>query len=241
MRSAIPPVRLVHIPHTGLEVLPMTRLVAVLLPVSIFGLGAGSPPAAAQTAGKGPTMEVAAEVPPLEALVLMRLLQQPIDTKGLQEKVKLKTALEYFSDKFGGKLPMIVDREAFGPFVGPEDLDPYEEEVVLPPVPSKMLMSTALRLILSQVGKGQATYVIRQSYIEITTLKAGTAPGLLYRPLIVAAFEKRPLKEVLQELANAGGLEIHLDPNIGKKADAPHGFATARRRAPWSWSPRWRN
>src|SRR5260370_36929094 len=34
-----------------------------------------------------------------------------------------------------------------------------------------MVMNTALRRILSQVGKGKATYVIRRSFIEITTVK----------------------------------------------------------------------
>jgi hypothetical protein len=106
-----------------------------------------------------------------EATAIYRLLQQPIDTKGLQEKVKLKVALEYFADKFGGKLPILVDKEAFSAELGADAPDPYEEEVVLPPVPTKMVMNTALRLILSQVGKGNATYVIRRSFVEITTVK----------------------------------------------------------------------
>jgi hypothetical protein len=106
-----------------------------------------------------------------EASKIYRLLQQPIETKGLHEKVKLRTALEYFSDKFGGNLPILVDKEAFSADLGADAPDPYEEEVSLPPVPSKMVMNTALRLILSQVGKGEATYLIRRSFIEITTNK----------------------------------------------------------------------
>src|SRR5207302_1633004 len=35
----------------------------------------------------------------------------------------------------------------------------------------KMVMNTALRLVLSQVGKGNATYLIRRNFIEITTNK----------------------------------------------------------------------
>ncbi|HZZ78015.1 MAG TPA: hypothetical protein VFE62_05835 [Gemmataceae bacterium] len=106
-----------------------------------------------------------------EATEIYRLLQQPIDTKGLQEKVKLKTALEYFGDRFGGKLPILIDKESFTTELGADAPDPYEEEVSLPPVPSKMVMNTALRLVLAQVGKGQATYLIRRNFIEITTIK----------------------------------------------------------------------
>ena len=54
-----------------------------------------------------------------EASDIYRLFQQPIETKGLHEKVKLKTALEFFSDKFGGKLPILVDRDAFAADLAP--------------------------------------------------------------------------------------------------------------------------
>ena len=113
-----------------------------------------------------------------EATEISRLLQQVIDTKGLQEKVKLKTALEYFADKFGGKLPILVDREAFADGQA-EAADPYEEEVSLPPVPARMAMSTALRLVLAQVGKGKATYLIRRSFVEITTNERDLADKVL--------------------------------------------------------------
>jgi len=68
-------------------------------------------------------------------------------------------------------LPILVDREAFAIELGADAPDPYEEEVSLPPVPAKMAMSLALKLVLAQVGKGNATYLIRRSYIEITTNK----------------------------------------------------------------------
>jgi hypothetical protein len=102
---------------------------------------------------------------------IKRMLDTVIETKGLQEKVKLKTALEFFSDRFNGKLPILIDDEAFKVELGPEAPSLYEEEVSLPPVPNKMAMQLALRLVLSQVGKGEATYMIRREYIEITTNK----------------------------------------------------------------------
>ena len=105
------------------------------------------------------------------ANAIKSMLDRTIETKGLQEKVKLKTALEYFSDKFDNKLPILIDREAFAIELGADAPDPYEEEVSLPPVPTKMAMQLALRLVLAQVGKGNATYLIRREFIEITTNK----------------------------------------------------------------------
>jgi hypothetical protein len=198
----------------------MTRQFAVTVALVSLGLAAFMLPAQSKPPGKaaqpkGPPITNAQE----ETAAIMHLLQQPIETKQFQEKIKLKTALEVIADKFGGKLPILVDKEAFAAVLGADAADPYEEEVVLPPVPSKMVMGTALRLILSQVGQGQATFVIRKGYIEIVTEKRNTSAYFLYQPCILAIFQKRPVPEVLQELSNQTGLTIHLDPNIGDKAN----------------------
>jgi hypothetical protein len=47
----------------------------------------------------------------------------------LQEKVKLKTALELFSDMTKGKLTIVIVKNAFIEDIGPDVPDPYEEEV----------------------------------------------------------------------------------------------------------------
>ena len=151
---------------------------------------------------------------------IMRLLKEPIETKGLQDRIKLKTALELFSDRFGGRLPILVDKEAFALELGPDSMDPYEEDVVLPPVPSMMSMQTALRLILSQIGKGTATFIIRQNHIEITTVKQASSPRMLLQT-VFASYEQRPLKEVLQEFTDQTGLTINIDPRIGEKIKTP--------------------
>jgi hypothetical protein len=150
-------------------------------------------------------------------LALVAMLQHTIDTKGLRERVKLKTALEYFENEFAGKLPILVDKEAFAAELGADAPDPYEEEVSLPPVPAKMTLSTALRLVVSQVGKGETTFLIRQGHVEITTLKASSAAYLLVQAPIFASFDNRPLQEVLDDFADERGIAIHLDPSIGKK------------------------
>jgi len=158
---------------------------------------------------------------PVDSRTLVQLLRQPIETKGLQEKVRLKTALEYFNDKLGGKLTVLVNKEAFLTTNDPDSGDVSEEEVVLPPIPPKMAVSVALRLILGQVAKGEATYVIRSSYIEIVPERWTTSAYFLYQPILVGSFEKRPLAEVLHELAEDTGVPIHIDPQVGKKALTP--------------------
>ncbi len=148
---------------------------------------------------------------------IMAMLQHTIDTKGLQEKVKLRMALEYFTDQFAGKLPILVDRDAFDAEFGGDAPELYEVEVSLPPVPAKMTLSTALRLLLAQAGKGEATYLIRQGQIEITTLKASSAANLLRHEPIFMSFDNRSLQEVLDQFADESGIAINLDPSVGKK------------------------
>lgn len=197
----------------------MTRQCPIVLALVSLGLGAVTLPTPSQPPGqaatrKGPPVTKAQQ----EALAIMNMLRQNIDTRALQEKVKLKVALEYFADKFGGQLRIVVNKGAFAAEDAP-DLD--EEEVMLPPVPSRIAMDTALRLILSQVGKGKATFLIRQGHIEIVPLRYATAAYFLKEPCILGVFNQRPLQEVLQEFSDEIGLAIHLDPNIGDNANKP--------------------
>jgi hypothetical protein len=151
---------------------------------------------------------------------LMKLLDESIETKGLHEKVRLKNALEHLFEKSGGRVVILVDRESFENELGADAPSPYEEDVSLPPVPVKMSLGSALRILVAQVAKGSATYMIRRDHVEITTRKASSAAYLLQQATILASFEKRPLVEVLQALTDESGLEIHLDPSTGK-ADVP--------------------
>jgi hypothetical protein len=152
-------------------------------------------------------------------LVLMRMLQQPIDTKGLQEKVKLKMVLEYFSDMFQGRLPIIVNQSAFATEADSFELDVYESDVSLPPIPRRMSAETALNLILAQVERDQyrAVFRIRRGYVEIVPANFITAKRLLIER-VSARVQERPVEYALRDLSEQTGLTINLDPAIGKKA-----------------------
>ncbi len=151
---------------------------------------------------------------------LAEALERTLDTKGLQEKLKFKTALEHLNDQFAGKLPIIVDREAFAAELGAEAIDPYEEEVSLPPVPAKMRASQALRLLLSQVGRGEAVYLIRNGCIEVTTAKRAAPEALLAYP-ISARFDKKSLEDAIEALCEQSGATVVIDARVGDKAKTP--------------------
>ncbi len=106
-----------------------------------------------------------------EANSLSRMLEETIDMKDFQNPMTLKEALGLFYEKFAAKgreLPILVDQQAFQD-EAPEAGDIYESPVKFPPYPKKMAMATALKLALSQVQSGSATYLIRRSFVEITT------------------------------------------------------------------------
>jgi hypothetical protein len=102
-----------------------------------------------------------------------RVLQRTFDPTGLQQPVKLKVALDYISDKFGGQLPIRVNREAFEAESDADALDPNEQEVSLPLIPKKLPTFHVLRVMAEQLGKGRGTYVVRRDFVEITTKKHG--------------------------------------------------------------------
>jgi hypothetical protein len=155
-----------------------------------------------------------------DSAAIMDYLRLKISTEGLQEPVKLKVALEFFSDKLGGKLPVVIDSQAFASVNGADATNPYEEDVFLPPVPKTITLGTALNLVLSQVGKGQATYLIRHGQIEVVPASHATAKHLLTQRLVVS-FARLPLRSVLAEFSEISGLAINIDPAIGEKAATP--------------------
>jgi hypothetical protein len=152
---------------------------------------------------------------------IYQLLQCPIETKGLHEKLKLKNALEYISDATGGKLLFILDREAFAAEPRRDRPDPYEEEVCVPCVPSRMILNTVLHFVLSQVGAGNAGCLMRPGFLEITTAQRvreqeAWPPVFSPRGTFVVFMEGRPKGNTLHLVQCASGellqsLPVHSD------------------------------
>ncbi len=147
-------------------------------------------------------------------------LDTPVDTKPLRNegKVKFKVFLEFMADKLGGNVSIIVDREAFAAVLGADAADLYEEEIQIPL--GKMRASRLLSFALSQVAKGEATYLIRNSIIEITPYLNASPESLLGYP-IRARFDKKPFADAVDILCEQSGATILIDPRVGDKARTP--------------------
>jgi type II secretory pathway component HofQ len=95
-------------------------------------------------------------------------------------------------------------------------------------------LQTVLRKILSRIPIDcGATFVIRKDHIEISTLEAvskelGIPIQRLALPLVYEEFVDQPLPVALQALANAGGLNIVLDPAVTQAGPAKELKVTAQ-------------
>src|SRR5205823_5353909 len=109
-----------------------------------------------------------------------------------------------------------IDTEAFRDQL-PEGTDLYDTPVKFPPFPRKMTLGRALDLVLEKIPSGNATYLVRQEYIEITTLRHAVPQA----QRVNARFVNRPLAEALGQLARQTGVNIILDSRAAKKAQTP--------------------
>lgn len=153
---------------------------------------------------------------------VLKMLAETIETRGFlhSEGTKLKKAIDILGDKFGGRLSIVIYPDVFRGLSSDPAFDPYNVDVWLPDVPSKLPLASVLRIFASQIEVGEPTLLIREGHIEFVPASHATARKLLAQRAL-AAFEQRPLREVLTELADFSGLTITLDPSVGKKAEMP--------------------
>jgi hypothetical protein len=182
-----------------------TRCSLLGLFLALVGVGALAGPARSQSPAAA------------ETAALTRLMEEMIETKDFTNPMNLKDALQLFWEKFaaqGKDFPILVDFRAFKS----EDADlptPYDAQVQLPPVPRRVSMHVALRIILSQVP-ANATYIIRQGHIEIVPPASATAKALLQQRVFTRA-DKTPLRDMLDELSALTGAPIVLDARARDK------------------------
>lgn len=153
---------------------------------------------------------------------LETVLKQEIDLRPFEGEVPLKAFFEVLMTKLHGangkELRIVVFKGAFqDEDAGP---DPGEVMIKFPAFPKRLQVSTALRLALSQVPTKNATFLIREGNLEITTHKAANPEALLGYP-ITGRFDKQPLDEVIDELSDQSGATILIDPRLGEKAQTP--------------------
>jgi hypothetical protein len=150
------------------------------------------------------------------AVAILKKLLKPINLdRGFDAGTSLKDTLELLSDRH--QLTIIIDSQAF--------LDPTGEVGDVEQVPVKLPrianipLGTVLRLVLAQVPLG-ATYLIRNEFIEIVPARHVTS-GRILRQKVTAAFDKKPLDEALEELADGVGVSVIVDQSLGDKARTP--------------------
>jgi hypothetical protein len=185
------------------------------------------------------------EVPPLPPLdkysttpKILQLLQTEIDVKDFVDPLPLEEALELLSDKLAEKkkgVTLLFDEAAFKAelpppkaaafFVKPdkEDMMPglLETKVSLPFLPKKLSAAQALKVFLSQLDpkvgpKFNATYLIRQGTVVITTAKKASVKSLLQEK-VSASFHLKPLFEIVYALSEQTGASIMIDPRVTER------------------------
>jgi hypothetical protein len=157
---------------------------------------------------------------------LVQKLKSQINFGGFEkdERLTLRDALDQLSEIYD--LTFKVNEKAFKQEMVEEVLN--VAVVATTPLPSAkgLSLERALQDLLARVPSDSgATYLIRDRYIEITTVQAlskevrGHNNGPLL-PLVNANIDRLLLSEALQLLAEQAGLNVVVDARAGEKAKA---------------------
>jgi hypothetical protein len=150
---------------------------------------------------------------------LASLLDEMLDMEPFIYEANLKEFLAILMDRFalkGKELPILVDAQAFEN-ENPDAEKVYDTVIKFPSFPKRQKAGMVLRLALSKVRTGNATYLLRSGVIEITTHERAKPENLLGYP-IIARFNMRPLDEAIDELSDLSGATIIIDSRLGEKA-----------------------
>lgn len=153
---------------------------------------------------------------------IIRVLQSPLEMQYFQNPMTLGETLGLLYEKVKAQgilgkdtgLPILVDQQAFKD-ADPEASDIYDSVIKFPRYPKRMTVAAALNHALTQVPIGDATFVIRRGTVVITTTKQNRIENLL-KQRVLADFVRKPLDEVIQELAGQTGVSIQLDSRAVK-------------------------
>jgi hypothetical protein len=144
---------------------------------------------------------------------IWRGLESLMDTRDFQQELPLKEMLilvyQKLVDSDGVELPIVVNKEAFRQFAdGDEVLD--RTPIKFPPVPRKMKIANLLRDALAQLPGVNATYLVRDDRVEITTQDRASVQWLLGEN-VAARYQNTPAADVLSALGSQVGCTIVID------------------------------
>jgi RNA polymerase sigma factor (sigma-70 family) len=185
-------------------------------------------PAPEAPRGKSQAAPAAAAAPVLERTLQVReRLARPVEFNGFEPDPKM--TLQEALDTLAREHDLQFDLDEAG-FKEEEVTDVGNAPVAEKPLPAMkgVPLQVVLRKILSRIpAKTPLTYVVRGNLIQITTesrLHAEFWPKDYrgpYFPLVTAKFDKRPVREALQELAADAERSIVLDERAGEAAQTP--------------------
>lgn len=156
---------------------------------------------------------------------IVKRLSDEISLKELKlpPAMKLRELLNHLSNQLKKQGAMgvrfLVDAEQFK-FENPDAPDVLETEVSFQDYPDTLPLSTVLRQALKRVPTLNATFLVRNGTIVITTEDMAATKQLL-RTRINATFEDVPLGQALLELAAQTGVHIQLDNRVVDKLKQP--------------------
>jgi hypothetical protein len=168
----------------------------------------------AQTPGQVGTSQGS---PPLKPVMV---LQERVDTDKYQKTMSLKDALKTLQEELAARkleLDIIVDIDVFK-VEHPDAPGILETPVTLTALPRKVTAAMLLRQILNKAEPNNAAFVAFGDHVLITTIDR-TSPESLLMQHVVAVYDKKPLAQVLRDLADKTGVSIALDRRAGDKED----------------------
>jgi len=122
---------------------------------------------------------------------------------------------------------MTINRKAFDRDEVPDvEKTLIAKQAPIPPM-RKTTVGDFLDVVLARVpAKSRAMYVIRDRFVEITTLAAvreelGRKPDDPVLPLVYVRIDKQPLEKALEVLSDRTGMSLVVDPRAAEKAKVP--------------------
>jgi hypothetical protein len=152
---------------------------------------------------------------------IVRLLDEPVEMKDFQQPMSMREALGLLMEKFetkGKPLPIVVDVASFRR-ENPES-SVYDVQVNFQPYPKHFALAQVLQMMVAKAVQPEATFLIRNGAVVITTKKERRQETLLKRE-VIAEFLNTPFTEAMEELSAVTGASIVVDLRLGDKLKSP--------------------
>jgi hypothetical protein len=156
---------------------------------------------------------------PMPASPIWRGLNYVIETRDFQQELSLKELLSIVYERLhsdGIELPVTVNAEAFKKVL-PDTIDVFDTKVIFPPLPPRMKVAKLLREAVAKIRGADATYIVLQDRVEVTTKEHAGIKWLLGES-VVGNFQDMPAVEVLNALSSEVGCTIVIDKRAATEA-----------------------